>query len=523
MQKMRTLRSKYLAAFSLICLGYVILSSFLVLKTVSAINDRLTRSNLLRLAKDFESMAESNFIYFNYMNLISQAEEIRKGTPDDFIVLFDAHGKEIGFSGAEAVKNTLPSPAPWSDAQMERFTTISGRPYFLVRMPVQVNGSDTTWGYILYGFSTSDSVSANRRITGAILLVALLLSVVAILLIAWINRRLTRPIEILKQGLETISHGNFSHRLFIDSGDEFAYLGRQYNEMGQKLETMMQELEATQRDLENQVTLRTQELHQSNQKLQQAMKELQDSHHQSFQSEKQKSLTAIVSGFAHEINNPLTGIMGYVDLLTIRDDASPYVREKLLVIQKQATRIKTVIDQLNQLSPDAEQTKLNINLSNLLEKLVKVVFSKPENQGILVEKVNFEEEILVFGNHFALWQVFEGIIENAIEAIHENHIASGKLIITMKRSMDGHHAVVEVIDNGGGFRAVSKAFDPFYTTKSRTQKKGIGLSIAYNIIQEHRGKIVIGNNTTGGATVTIYLIMSSLNGKIENGLEDPQC
>jgi C4-dicarboxylate-specific signal transduction histidine kinase len=64
---------------------------------------------------------------------------------------------------------------------------------------------------------------------------------------------------------------------------------------------------------------------------------------------------------------------------------------------------------------------------------------------------------------------------------------------------------VDIIDNGGGFKNLDKAFDPFYTTKNRTQKKGIGLTIAYNIIQEHQGNIVIKNNENRGATVSVYL------------------
>ena len=67
---------------------------------------------------------------------------------------------------------------------------------------------------------------------------------------------------------------------------------------------------------------------------------------------------------------------------------------------------------------------------------------------------------------------------------------------------------MEISDNGGGFKNLDKAFDPFYTTKSRTQKKGIGLTIAYNIIQEHQGNIVISNNEDKGATVSVYLKMS---------------
>ena len=326
--------------------------------------------------------------------------------------------------------------------------------------------------------------------------------------------------QLLKNSLEKISYGNLSHRIEIQSNNEFSFLGGQFNEMAEKIESMMTEIESTHKDLEKQVLSRTGELKESNKKLQIALQELRDTQKHIIQTEKQKSLTAIVSGFAHEINNPLTGILGYVDLMTIRDDITPYTREKLISIQKQALRIKTIIDQLNQLNPDMEQVKMEINLANLLDKLVKVISSRQGNSDFAIEKNNFNQDIIIQGNHFALWQVFEGIVENAIEAFKENNIQNGKITINLKKSMDGQNTIVDIIDNGGGFKNLDKAFDPFYTTKSRTQKKGIGLTIAYNIIQEHLGNIVISNNEINGATVSVYLKMNNKKFKNLNQLEE---
>jgi two-component system, NtrC family, sensor kinase len=341
-----------------------------------------------------------------------------------------------------------------------------------------------------------------------------------IAIVFWTNKHLTQPLQVLKNGLEKISYGSLSHRIEIQSNNEFSFLGNQFNEMAEKIESMMTEIESTHKDLEKQVLMRTTELKESNKKLQIAIQELRDTQKHIIQTEKQKSLTAIVSGFAHEINNPLTGILGYVDLLAIRDDITPYAKEKLASIQKQALRIKTIIDQLNQLNPDMDQVKMEINLSNLLEKLVKVVSSRQGNSDFTIEKINFDQDIIIQGNHFALWQVFEGIVENAIEAFKENNIKNGKITINLKKSMDGQNAIVDIIDNGGGFKNLEKAFDPFYTTKSRTQKKGIGLTIAYNIIQEHSGNIVISNNEINGATVSVYLKMNSRKFKNLNQAEE---
>lgn len=354
----------------------------------------------------------------------------------------------------------------------------------------------------------------------AIVLIAAVQLLLFIVIIIWINNHLTKPMQLLKNGLEKISYGSLSHRIKIASNNEFSFLAEQFNEMAERIENMMSEIESTHKDLERQVLSRTTELKESNKKLQVAIEELRDTQRHIIQTEKQKSLTAIVSGFAHEINNPLTGILGYVDLLTIRDDVPPYAKEKLLNIQKQALRIKTIIDQLNQLNPDMDQVKMDINLSNLLEKLVKVISNRQGNRDFAIEKVNLNQDIIIQGNHFALWQVFEGIVENAIEAFKENNIANAKVTIALKKSMDGQNIIVEIIDNGGGFKNLEKAFDPFYTTKSRTQKKGIGLTIAYNIIQEHAGNIVISNNEINGATVAVYLKMNNEKLKNLNQLEE---
>lgn len=519
MLKINTLRSKFLLSFILISLANIVISSFFILNRINATNNRLAKSNFGRWAKNFEAMVEPNYFYFNYLKLASQAEEILKENRKDFIMLFDAQDKEIVYLGPGWIWSRL---APYkSDADDNvREAVFAAQPYYLISLPVKVAASGTILGRILFGRSNEENKQIISELRLFIIIISVVLLTVFSILIVVINKKLTQPIQLLKNGLEKISYGKFSHRIKIKSNDEFSYLGNQFNEMAEKIENMMTEIEATHKDLEKQVTSRTRESNESNKKLQIAMQELRDTQRHIIQSEKQKSLTAIVSGFAHEINNPLTGILGYVDLIAIREDASPYIKEKLGSIQKQAVRIKNIIDQLNQMNPDMEQVKMEISLSNLLEKLIKVVANRQEYNDYAITKNDFNEDILILGNHFALWQVFEGIVENAIEALHENNIANGKIVIDLKKSMDGRQAIVDIIDNGGGFKNLDKAFDPFYTTKNRTQKKGIGLTIAYNIIREHQGNIVIKNNELNGATVSVYLKIAEKKIKNQNHAED---
>lgn len=255
-------------------------------------------------------------------------------------------------------------------------------------------------------------------------------------------------------------------------------------------------------ELEKQLQERSSSLEYTTEKLQNAMDELSVHQQQVIYEETQKSLTSIVSGFGHEINNPLTGILGYVDLMELNDDLSPYSKKRLNGIKDQAIRIKEVIDQLNWLDPELEQVKSNIDLSNMLEKLVKIVSKQSEN--VEIETDLNDSKLIVRGNHFALWQVFEGILENALEAIKERGVINGRIKVMLRQAPDLQFAVAEFIDNGGGFESPEKAFNPFYTTKPRVSKRGIGLAIAYNVVQEHKGNIIIDNNDTG-ATVAVYL------------------
>lgn len=347
----------------------------------------------------------------------------------------------------------------------------------------------------------------------------LFLFVVAIAL--WLIQKATKPVDALKKGLEMMSHGNLAYRIDIQSSDEFSFLGGKFNQMAQQLESMMIELEAATTDLSRQVQERTQDLDTANKQLQKANDELKATQKRVIMAETQKSLTTIVSGFAHEINNPLTGILGYIDLLEMKNTLEPAVQTKLKLIKNQALRIKNIIDELNRLNPEIDQTKLMINLSNMLEKLVKITERKHTGEGILFETHLPGREILVHGNHFALYQVFEGLLENAVEAITESGAGNGKIDVSLSLTDDLTLAIVQVTDNGGGFNDIEKAFEPFYTTKSRTQKKGIGLSIAYNVVQEHKGNILIANHKNGAAlTVTLPLKIKRLKKANEKPIEN---
>lgn len=351
------------------------------------------------------------------------------------------------------------------------------------------------------------------KYTDLFLYLSVISFIITIIIMNLVIKKITNPINTIIEGFKMVSKGDMSYRINNKTNDEFTLLANNFNEMSKQIENMIKELEKTQKSLEEQVKDRTNSLQEANKKLEEAMKEIKKTQLKTIQIEKQKSLTDIVAGFAHEINNPLSGIMGYIELIQLKNETSPYIKEKLENIKKQTIRIKNIIDDVKQINPEKSHTKFEIDLSNLLEKLIKIKTNKKENQLIYFEKQFIDKSLIVFGNHFALWQVFEYIIDNSIEAINEKKIENGKIKIILKKSIDNTQVIVQTIDNGGGFKNVEKAFDPFFTTKKRTQNKGIGLSIAYNLIKEYKGNIFI-SNYEKGAKVTVYLPLINENKSI---------
>ena len=137
MLKTNTLRTKFLLSFILLSLAYIVISSFFILSIVNSTNNRQAKTSFVRWAKDFEAMAEPNFIYFNYMNLTSQTEEILNGNSQDFIMLFDAQDKEIFYKGPDWIKPELrPYRSEADETVIE--ASFASTPYYLVTLPVRV-------------------------------------------------------------------------------------------------------------------------------------------------------------------------------------------------------------------------------------------------------------------------------------------------------------------------------------------------------------------------------------------------
>ena len=220
------------------------------------------------------------------------------------------------------------------------------------------------------------------------------------------------------------------------------------------------------------------------------------------QTEKLVSLGQLAAGAAHEINNPLTAILGFSDLLA--DDAALPDKSRTVAskIRDQARRTKTLVSNLlsfaRQVPPERTVLDLNTVVSNAVQ------LRAMDLRGSAT-KINLQlESVLpgVRGDSNQLMQVFFNIIKNATEAMEA---AQGGGTLTIKTLRDRAYVVVLFSDTGPGIREPHRVFDPFYTTKPVGKGTGLGLSICFGIVQEHGGRILCYNNQEGGAVFRVEL------------------
>ena len=219
------------------------------------------------------------------------------------------------------------------------------------------------------------------------------------------------------------------------------------------------------------------------------------------QSEKLISLGQLAAGAAHEINNPLTAILGYSDLLA--DDPSLPDRARTIAgkIREQGRRTRNLVQNLLSFARQVPPERTLLDINSVISNAVQLRALDLHTGGPRIETEL--ESVLpgVRGDHNQLMQVFFNIVNNALDAMGDN---SGG-VLTIKTQRDRGSVVILFSDTGPGIKEPHRVFDPFYTTKPVGKGTGLGLSICYGIVQEHGGKILCYNGQRGGAVFRVEL------------------
>ena len=218
-------------------------------------------------------------------------------------------------------------------------------------------------------------------------------------------------------------------------------------------------------------------------------------------AEKMAAVGQLVAGVAHEVNNPLTAILGFADLLLENPELPETARKDLRVILQEAQRTKQIVQNLlsfaRQMPPQRNAVQLNL----ILRRTIQLRSYDFNSHGVDIVEHLDEGLPDIIGDAHQLQQVFLNILNNAYDAVHEVGRAARIEIMSTKA---GDAVEVSFCDNGYGISDPDRIFDPFFTTKEVGKGTGLGLSICYGIVKEHGGEILCHNNADGqGATFIV--------------------
>src|SRR5271155_3593147 len=220
-------------------------------------------------------------------------------------------------------------------------------------------------------------------------------------------------------------------------------------------------------------------------------------------TEKMAALGQLVSGVAHEVNNPLAAIVGFTDLLLENPAVPDDAKEELQVILQEAQRTRVIVQNLLSFARQMPAQREPAQVNTILKQTMKLRAYDLENHGVELTEKYAVELPMVIGDPHQLQQVFLNILNNAYDAVQETR-RTGKIEVQTLHRSDK----IEIIfrDNGPGIFQIDRIFDPFFTTKEVGKGTGLGLSICYGIIQAHRGEIIAKNNPDGdGSTFIVRL------------------
>jgi signal transduction histidine kinase len=310
----------------------------------------------------------------------------------------------------------------------------------------------------------------------------------------FLSRSITGPVRALVRGAAELGQGHFEHRLRMQAADELGQLANAFDQMAGEIERRDGEIRAFNTELQQRVEERTRELRE-------AQAELMHS----------KKITAVASlgaGIAHEINNPLTSVLGFVQVLRLRllKDGRADDAKLLEIVETESQRIKRIVHTLLSFS----QSYAGESFSEVdTNKVIEAALGQLSLGGVELVRDLQSNLPPVLGDATQLQEVVVQLVKNAVTAMR----GGGRLTLRTAPLGDSGDSVVklEVQDTGRGIapELLEKVFDPFFTTKEDWRGEGLGLTIVHRIVEQHHGRVRAVSRVGEGSTFTVTLPAAS--------------
>jgi two-component system NtrC family sensor kinase len=331
--------------------------------------------------------------------------------------------------------------------------------------------------------------NTKRTILNSLFLLILISVTSGIFITVLVNR----PIKKLNKGIEELGKGNFNYKISLQSKDEFGKMADRFNEMSSKLNSAYQEIKDWSENL--------------NIKVQEKSEELKNIYNQVMQIEKLASLGKLSATVAHELNNPLEGILTYSKLISkkLRNNSDNGDHTKILsfldLISEESARCGKIVKDLLLFSHRGDDEMNEESLETIIDKSVTLIHHHLEINKITLAKDYPGKDINVNCNSQKIQQALMSLLINAIEAMPNG----GTITVALSKTDD--LAVIRIIDEGTGIleKDLPNIFEPFYSTKEASKGTGLGLAVVYGIINNHGGQVVVEKTSPRGTTFKITL------------------
>ncbi|GFO69463.1 two-component sensor histidine kinase [Geomonas limicola] len=322
----------------------------------------------------------------------------------------------------------------------------------------------------------------------SIALVLLLITLTSLSLTLFTQKLVNRPVKELLEHTKMLERGELDGSVPSFANDELGELAQSFNSMTLSLKKARSELEGWGKNLEQMVQERTQELTKIQAQL--------------IRSEKLASLGEVVAGIAHEINNPLTGILVFSSLIHSNPTLDETLKNDIETVIRETKRCASIVKGLLEFSRCSTPQKGLTSVSTISDTALSLIEHQILFQDIEIRREYGDNVPQLLLDPNQIEQVFINIFLNAAQAMQ------GEGVLTIKSWVDYacNEVLFSITDNGCGIPEahLGKVFDPFFSTKEN-KGTGLGLSVSYGIIQEHGGNIEVQSEVGIGTTFTIHL------------------
>jgi two-component system NtrC family sensor kinase len=330
-----------------------------------------------------------------------------------------------------------------------------------------------------------------------LLVTAVEVTLISLFIILFTRRFVGRPIEKLIEGTKAVSHMKLDKPLdIVDSSEELDELARSFDLMRDRLRTALAEINQFTQNLESKVEERTQQLKAAQKKL--------------LQSDRLASLGQLSASVAHEINNPVSGVLNLSMLMQrmLKDDGIQperiaEFRKYLGQVTNETARVGRIVSDLLAFSRRGKPQRAPADVNRIVRTTLSLVEHKMKLSNVAVEAVYCEDLPSVPCDPSQIQQVVLKLLLNATEATQGK--TERRVSVATTAADDGVR--FQVTDNGEGIppENLNKIFDPFFTTKSEGKGVGLGLAVSYGIIEAHGGDIEVRSTVGEGTTFTVSL------------------